>query len=192
MHSRCTRNSLSNSCRWQLCHPVPSRSSQSLPLLTPYACVRALRLIHANEHGIAQDRRDGPFSAVSHVTPCIRHTDVLIFHDKVCLLSSRPAHVSTFSKPRAFNCGRSVADCCVGWCVLLQLLLLLLQQPQRRHERIECERHLDASSDLAPLPCESGRSGTVFNVPAGGRALVCHVKKNVKYHCGVIRQFARD
>ena len=47
-------------------------------------------------------------------TPCVPDTADLIFHDQVCEMCSPPTNVSMKSKPRAFNCGRSLADCCVG------------------------------------------------------------------------------
>ena len=47
-------------------------------------------------------------------TPCVPDTADLIFHDQVCQWCSPPTNVSMKSKPRAFNCGRSLADCCVG------------------------------------------------------------------------------
>ena len=47
-------------------------------------------------------------------TPCIPDEAVLIFHHHVCQFYSPRTNVSMLSKPRAFNCGHSQADCCVG------------------------------------------------------------------------------
>ena len=80
---------------------------------------RALHLVRVHEHGTVQNRHDGPvFVSDAVITsasmPCVPDTAGLTFHDQVCQLSSPPTNVSMLSKPRAFSCGRSLADCYVG------------------------------------------------------------------------------